>query len=213
VLKKAYNLKKDGCRLATLTNSPIQTLTAQFEHAVLTQYKAPGNDVKKITWIVAGAAISIAALMDPIRYLQPDAAYKQKVLPKYSFPASNVKEIILVYNADSGIYPGIVDFIKKEIFPSTYPCNLCYVTFGTFSIKDNWKHFLDSLPYQKKELHKDRYKRNYLPEDLPLPAILLSNGTDVEVLVSAQGINQQHSVQQMEKLVLNELHNSANALK
>lgn len=143
----------------------------------------------------------IAAILDAIRYLKPDAENKQKVQSQNTFPVSSAKEMILVYNAYGGIYPGIKDVIHKEFFPSSYPCNLCYQTFGTFGMKEEWKHFLDSLPYKRKELHKDEFKRNYQPRDLPLPAILLSDGKRVELLISAQQISKQKSLQHIKEIV------------
>jgi hypothetical protein len=156
---------------------------------------------KKIVWISVAAILLIAAIIDGIRYLKPDVENKQKVQQQSSFPVSSAKEMILVYNAYGGIYPGIVDFVNKEIFPKSYPCNLCYLTFGTFSMKPEWKEFLESLPYKKTELHKDDFKRSYLPESLPLPVILISNGTTVQILVSVEEINQCKTLQQLKELV------------
>ncbi len=156
---------------------------------------------KKIVWISVAAILLIAAIIDGIRYLKPDVENKQKVQQQSSFPVSSAKQVILVYNAYGGIYPGIVDFVHKEMFPKSYPCNLCYLTFGTFSMKPEWKEFLESLPYKKTELHKDDFKRSYLPESLPLPVILISNGTTVQILVSVEEINQCKTLQQLKELV------------
>lgn len=156
---------------------------------------------KRIIWLSVAGVLSIAAILDAIRYLKPHAENKQRVQSQNTFPVSSAKEMILVYNAYGGIYPGIEDVIHKELFPASYPCNLCYQTFGTFGMKEEWKQFLDSLPYKKKELHKDEFRRKYQPEDLPLPAILISDGKRVELLVCAQQINKQKSLQQIKELV------------
>jgi hypothetical protein len=68
-------------------------------------------------------------------------------------------------------------------------------------MKPEWKEFLESLPYKKTELHKDDFKRSYLPESLPLPVILISNGTTVQILVSVEEINQCKTLQQLKELV------------
>ncbi len=155
----------------------------------------------KILACLVAAALIIAAAIDAIRYLRLDDKNKQNVQSQNTFPVTSAKQVILVYNAYGGIYPGIVDFVHKEMFPKSYPCNLCYLTFGTFSMKAEWKEFLESLPYKKTELHKDDFKRRYLPESLPLPVILISNGTTVEILVSAEEINQRKTLQQLKELV------------
>ncbi len=164
---------------------------------------------KKIVWISVAAILLIAAIIDGIRYLKPDVENKQKVQQQSSFPVSSAKEMILVYNAYGGIYPGIVDFMKKEVFPKSYPCNLCYLTFGTFSMKPEWKEFLESLPYKKTELHKDEFKRKYQPENLPLPVILISNGTNVEILVSVRR-RSSHPLIQIFHIVLFIVHSNSN---
>ncbi len=152
---------------------------------------------KKIVWISVAAILLIAAIIDGIRYLKPDADNKQNVQQQSSFPVSSAKEMILVYNAWGGIYPGLVDFIHKEFFPKTYPCNLCYQTFGTFGMKEEWRQFIDSLPLKKTELHKENFQRMYKPEDMQLPAILISNGKDVQLLFSAAELNQHKSLQEL----------------
>ncbi len=83
----------------------------------------------------------VPAVLDAIRYLEPGAERKQHIQQQNSFPVSTATEIILVYNVWGGVYPGLVDFVHKEFFSKTYPCNLCYLTFGTFSMKNEWRLF------------------------------------------------------------------------
>jgi len=156
---------------------------------------------KKIILSGVAALLLVPALFDAIRYLKSDADRKQNVQAQNSFPVSSATEIILVYNAWGGIYPGLVDFINKEFFPASYPCNLCYQTFGTFSMKKEWKHYLEGLPYKKRELHKDNFQRLYKPENLALPVILVTDGSNVQVLASAEELNQQRSLEALIEVV------------
>jgi len=55
-------------------------------------------------------------------------------------------------------------------------------------------------------LHKDEFKRNYQPEDLPLPAIMVSDGTSTQLLVSAEEINKCKTLQQLKDLVRTKLN-------
>ncbi len=146
---------------------------------------------------MVAALLLLPALFDAIRYLKSDADRKQNVQAQNSFPVSSATEIILVYNAWGGIYPGLVDFVHKELFPKSYPCNLCYQTFGTFSMKEEWKQFLDSLPFKKTELHKDNFQRRFEPENLQLPVVLLSDGKQVQILLSAAELNQYKSLEEL----------------
>lgn len=155
----------------------------------------------KIIWLVIICLLVVAGVADGIRYLKPSHENKIKIETQTAFPISSAKEIILCYNAYGGIYPGIKDFFHKIIAPASYPCNLCYLTFGTFSMKKQWKSCLDSLGYKIVQLHKDQFKRKYIPSDMKLPAILISNGTHTEVLATAEEINACKSLQELEELV------------
>ena len=152
-------------------------------------------------WSGLAALLLLIAVPDAIRYMKPDVERKQDVQQQHTFPVSSATEIILVYNAWGGIYPGLVDFVHKGFFPKSYPCNLCYQTFGTFSMKKKWKHYLEGLPYKNRELHKDNFQRLYKPENFALPVILVTDGSNVQVVVSAEELNQQRSLEALIEFV------------
>lgn len=156
---------------------------------------------KKAIWLGVAGIFLFAGAIDAYRYLKPETGNKQEVQPQNTFPVSSAQELILVYNAYGGIYPGIVDFVNKEFFPASYPCNLCYQTFGTFTMKPEWRQFLDSLPLKITELHKDNFKRRYSPENMELPVIMVSDNTQVQVLVSAAEMNKIKSLPPLKELV------------
>lgn len=91
---------------------------------------------KKIIWLGVTGVLLVPAILDVIRYLKPKAEKKQFIQPYGSFPRTGAHEVILVYNAWGGLYPGLVDLLHKELFPTSYSRNLCYQTFGTCSIKE-----------------------------------------------------------------------------
>ncbi len=150
---------------------------------------------KKMIWSVFAALLLIIAVLDIIPYLKPDAERKQRIQPENTFPVSTANELFLVYNARTGIYPGLVDFVHKEFFPKSYPCNLCYQTFGTFSMKKEWRLFIDSLPYKITELHKENFERRFESGDIQLPVVLLSDGKQVQIFLSAAELNQYKSLE------------------
>jgi len=152
---------------------------------------------KKIIWLSVATIVLLLALVDAVRYLKTDVEKKEIVQPANTFPVSSANEIMLVYNAWGGIYPGLVDFVHKEFSPKSYPCNLCYQTFGTFSMKKEWRLFLDSLPYKKTELHKDNFQRRFEPGNLQLPVVLLSDGKQVQILLSEAELNQYKSLEEL----------------
>jgi len=153
---------------------------------------------KKIVGIFFLLLIAGAGIADAIRYLQPAEKNKEKVQQQAS--TVNIKELIFVYNANGGIYPGIADFAHKTFSPSTYPCNLCYLTFGTFSMKKEWKDFLATLPVEKSFYHKDDFKRRF---DYAggYPVILFSNEQATGIFISAAELNSLQSLQQLISLV------------
>ena len=65
--------------------------------------------------------------------------------------------LIFVYNADSGILNALKDGVIKIVSPSSYQCRLCGLTFGTATMKSEWRSFIDSLGLEVSFLHKDEF--------------------------------------------------------
>lgn len=155
-------------------------------------------------WIVF-CLLLIIAVSDGICYLRPDGKKEKIETLENGVTLKGPKKIILAYNSWGGIMPGTVDFFHKIFMPSSYPCNLCYLSYGTFIMKKDWKNFLDSLPYHKIYLHKDEVRKKYEPPDFSLPAILLSDSMHTKLLLSAAEINSVHSLDSLIVLLKNKL--------
>ncbi len=147
-------------------------------------------------------------MSDGIRYLRPDGKKEIIETAKAGFAIKENQKIILAYNAWGGIVPGTIGFLHKFFRPSTYPCNLCLLSHGVFGIKKGWKQFLDSLPLDKVYLDKDEVRKKYLPDDLHLPAILLSDSLHTTMLVNADEINSVHTLNSLIILVRDKLAQS-----
>lgn len=89
----------------------------------------------------------------------------------------NPPSLLIVYNADSGIFNALSDAVHKAIAPETYECSLCAVTYGMVSMRRDWRQFLGSLPITKRFFHRDDFRAAYPQAATDLPAILLSDGT------------------------------------
>ena len=101
-----------------------------------------------------------------------------------------VPTLILVYNANGGILSALGDMVHKIVSPSTYPCSLCALTYGAFSMRPEWRKFLSGLRYARLFLYRDELRQDLGMPDLPLPAILRASGPGTpEVLVSAEELN------------------------
>ena len=114
----------------------------------------------------------------------------------------NKDKLIFVYNADSSVFSQVSDAVKKIVTPSKYECNLCMVTYGAISMKDEWKEFLDALLFEKEFLHRDEFQKQY-PElkSTKLPAIFISQNNTLSVLVSADEINIQKNIDGLKNII------------
>lgn len=98
--------------------------------------------------------------------------------------------LILVYNADSGIINALMHAVHKQIFPETYPCSLCAITYGAVSMHGEWRAFLGSLPLDIVIHHKDDFEEAFPGHGFALPAVLIA-GSDAlpEILVPAEELD------------------------
>ncbi|GAB7027201.1 hypothetical protein JCM15764A_24490 [Geotalea toluenoxydans] len=96
--------------------------------------------------------------------------------------------IIFVYNADSGLFNTLTDIAHKVFSPETYSCNLCAITHGNFGMRQEWKDFLETLEISMQFLHRDEFHERYGMQGLALPAVLVQEGGQLRLLVSADEI-------------------------
>jgi hypothetical protein len=94
--------------------------------------------------------------------------------------------LILVYNADGGLLNALKDMVHKIASPGTYPCSLCALTYGPFTMHGRWRRFLAGLPVRKVFHHRDDFAAAFPGHGMALPAILIADGDGPPgVLVSA----------------------------
>lgn len=121
---------------------------------------------------------------------------------------NNIQDkIIFVYNAASSVFAQVSDAFKKVAAPDTYQCNLCRITYGAVSMKDEWKAFLDTLPFEKEFLHRDEFQKQY-PElsEAKLPAIFIFQNNVLRPLASAGDINMQKDIEGLKMLINNRIN-------
>jgi hypothetical protein len=76
--------------------------------------------------------------------------------------------LVFVYNADRGFFNMMADISHKVLSPSTYPCNLCGLTHGAFSMRKEWRDFLAKIKPPLTFLHRDEFRKEFkLKDDLP----------------------------------------------
>jgi hypothetical protein len=84
---------------------------------------------------------------------------------------SDPSKLIFVYNANSGKLNAFMDTLHKKLSPSTYQCNLCQITYGTFTEMPEWKEFRESFPGEMRFLHIDEFEEEF-PKEESYPVVL-----------------------------------------
>jgi hypothetical protein len=83
-----------------------------------------------------------------------------------------------------------MDTIHKTLSPATYPCDLCAVTYGAFSMRPEWRDWLKAQPWRAEFAYRDAFRAAHgVHADEPLPAIFRTDGDGaLSVLVSASDL-------------------------
>ncbi len=111
-------------------------------------------------------------------------------------------ELIFVYNANSSIFSQLGDLVHKTISPKTYGCNLCGLTYSGISQKNEWKAFINTLPLKAEFLHKDEFRKKYPKYAMTFyPAVFKKEDDVLSEFISADEINKQKSLQDLENFV------------
>lgn len=93
--------------------------------------------------------------------------------------------LLFVYNADSGVFSELKDYVHKAVSPSTYDCPLCALTFGSTGMKKRWKYFLNDLDVKVEFLHRDEMAKKYPAVSVRLPAVFIQSGHSLNLLINA----------------------------
>lgn len=113
------------------------------------------------------------------------------------------KQLIFVYNADSGMFNTLTDIAHKIFSPQTYACNLCAISHSYFSERDEWKQFINELNAECEFLHRDEFLTKYHSGDKNFPVIYELNGNQLELKLSPEDINRCHSMDELKAAIKN----------
>ena len=125
--------------------------------------------------------------------------------------AKHRSRLLIVYNADGGIFNALAHAVHKALRPGTYPCSLCAISYGAVSMRRQWRDFLNALRMEKVFHHRDDFAEAYPGHSFALPAILISDlDTSPRVLLSKEELDRIADVDELidvmeEKLVLERL--------
>ena len=124
------------------------------------------------------------------------------------------KELIFIYNAKSGVVNEMIDFAHKIVSPKTYDCNLCAISYNTFTKKKRWSNYINSLPIKSVFTYKD--KVSYLDKELSnleFPTIIFRNGVELNEIISRNEINNINNINQLISLLNERLDENGMELK
>lgn len=112
--------------------------------------------------------------------------------------------LLFVYNADADVFSALTDFVHKILAPATYHCSLCQLTYGSITMKQQWKSFLLTIAATKTFLHKDEFQKRY-GKHYDLPAVFYLKGDQPVVLLSAAAINACTTLDELQNTLLSQL--------
>lgn len=118
------------------------------------------------------------------------------------------RELIVVYNASSGLFGTVTDFAHKILSPTTYQCRLCALTYGDFSMKKEWKSFIENFPVKTTFLHKNEFLDRYKIK-MALPAIFIQSEEGIKTLISRQEIERCQDIEELKLLLVQKYENYA----
>jgi hypothetical protein len=114
-------------------------------------------------------------------------------------------QLLFVYNADTGLFNTVTDIAHKLLSPSTYSCNLCALTHGSFSVREEWVDFLKTLDADCEFLHRDEFTNAYPAHEAPLPAVFAKTAGGLTMLIDASGLRACGSLAELKQLITDSL--------
>ena len=116
--------------------------------------------------------------------------------------STDMKQLVFVYNADSGMFNTLTDIAHKVFSPQTYECNLCAISHSYLSERSEWKEFIQDLGVECEFLHRDEFLKKYSSEVKDFPVIFELVGDELKLQLSADKINRCKSMDDL-KIAIN----------
>jgi len=105
--------------------------------------------------------------------------------------------VIFVYNADSGFFNSVLDIRHKIVSPSTYSCNLCKITHGSFGEKEEWKKYSEASKNELTFLHKDEFEKKYKVKKYYPAIFTLSTSNSIEEFINKEVLENMKNLGQL----------------
>ena len=110
-------------------------------------------------------------------------------------------QLVFVYNADSGLFNTVTDIAHKIFSPQTYSCGLCALTHSYFSMRDEWKSFIESLGVDCQFIHRDEFIKEYDGPEYSWPTVLINQAGELNVCLGADDINACNDLDELKSII------------
>ena len=111
------------------------------------------------------------------------------------------KNLVFVYNADSGMFNTLTDIAHKVFSPQTYECNLCAISHSYLSERGEWKEFIQELGVECEFLHRDEFLKKYTSSEESFPVIFELEDNELKLCLSAEKINACNSMDDLKEAI------------
>jgi len=105
--------------------------------------------------------------------------------------------ILFVYNAKSGKINALLDAGHKLLSPSTYKCNLCALTYDTFSENKKWKSFRKSSDVYMQFFHSDEFEEAFPAQNFKYPVVIKQHDNSLDILLNKNDLENINSVDEL----------------
>ncbi|MCW8829689.1 MAG: hypothetical protein OQK94_11635 [Gammaproteobacteria bacterium] len=109
--------------------------------------------------------------------------------------------ILFVYKADSGLFNTVTDIAHKVFSPETYECNLCALTHGYFTMRQEWEAFINELGLPSEFLHRDEVAQVAGVDRENLPAVYRWREGGWQLCLGAEQIDSCTELEQLKSLI------------
>ena len=91
----------------------------------------------------------------------------------------------------------LFDVGHKLFSPSTYSCNLCALTFNTFSENKTWKKFREKSNIKMAFYHIDEFEKEFPNHQFEYPIILKQTDSDLDIFIDKDELNKITNVESL----------------
>ena len=110
-------------------------------------------------------------------------------------------KLIFVYNANSGKLDALFDAGHKLFSPGTYQCDLCALTFDTFTENKIWKTFRNKSKIDMEFYHIDEFEKAFPKKIFEYPIIIKQNQYTFEPFMTKKDLKKIKTVQELINII------------